>query len=376
MADVTELLLDQIVKIPPRETGGTIAANRADYQKSWAFCLLLTLHEKGSDYAMLLDFHDDVVVLNSSAEPTEMEFFQVKSKRSGSWTITQLLKCPKEKDDQPGKSICGKMYSNKLSFPTVTKSINFVSNARFKVRLKTDPKSKAEIERFDLQELAQEIADRYQEAMRTEHKLTVLAEVPTRFSSDPLACDGHREQAQGLFTSFLDRQRPGGKFAVVAAFRAVTSVIAKKSAEERKPNNRTELLERKAITRTDFSEMLTKVMAENEAVDHWLELNPALTAAHYSLGQIRRWRAAWNKYDIQRMDAANAALQNLKTQASVILETFISSNPDYEVRQLLETCRPELRQRLGAASPFDDDYLTAVLLYHSHETKPLSPPAS
>ncbi len=374
MSESAEPLLERIAKTPPRETGGSTGANRSDYQKSWTFCLLLTLHEKPNDYALLLDFHDDVVVLDSAVSPTDMEFFQIKSKSSGAWTITQLLKCPKGKNGTPGKSICGKMYANKLAFPNVTKAVNFITNARFRIRLKGDPEKDTEVEKFDLQELAQEISGQYFKALQMEHGLKdPLAEVATNFRSDPLACEGHREQAQGLFASFLDKKKPGGKFAVAAAFRAIASVIAKKSGAERRPTNRDELLQLKTITRADFSGMLEDVMKEDEA-DRWGEINSALLAANYPFGQIRRFRSAWNKYDVQRMDAANAPLQQLKDFTAQILSAFVASTPDFDLRSLIEHCVPELRQRLGAASPFDEDYLTSVLLYHCHENKPLPAP--
>lgn len=151
-----ESLLDRIATTPRRETGGAVAANRTDYQQSWAFCLLLTLHEKPNDYAVLLDFHDDVVVLDSAEEAKGMEFYQVKSKESGNWTITQLLRCPKGKDEKSGLSICGKMYANKLAFPNVTKSVNFVSNLRFKVHLNGAEKE-VEVDEFEVKQLAKEM---------------------------------------------------------------------------------------------------------------------------------------------------------------------------------------------------------------------------
>src|ERR1035437_9711941 len=115
-------LLDQLVQVAPREVSGSRSSNRSDYQKSWAFCLLLKLHKTGQHYLVLFDYHDDVVVLDSAANPTAMDFYQVKTKKCGNWTATLLLKREKGANDEPLNSIPGKMYSNKIAFPTTAKT--------------------------------------------------------------------------------------------------------------------------------------------------------------------------------------------------------------------------------------------------------------
>ena len=68
-----------------------------DFQKDWAVCQLLELHETGDDYALVVERHDDVVVLDSPTEPRRADFTQVKTKDSGNWTVTQLLRVEKSK---------------------------------------------------------------------------------------------------------------------------------------------------------------------------------------------------------------------------------------------------------------------------------------
>lgn len=367
----SQTLLDRIVATPRRETGGSVAANRTDYQQSWAFCLLLTLHEQDKDYAVLLDFHDDVVVLDSGADPKEMEFYQVKSKSSGNWTISQLLACSKN-ELKAGNSICGKMYANKVAFPQVTKSVNFVTNAPFKVRLK-DAAKDTEVDQFELKQLAQEISDRYAEAIKQEHRLNGPPdEVPTNFRREALPHQGHQDQAQGRLATFLEKQKPNGRFPVSAAFRAIASVIAKKTGDERKPANRDDMLLFKAVTRANFAAMLADILTDNEA-DRWKDINAALLAENYPYGAVQRIRGAWNIYEVQKMDASNTPVQRAKEFAVRVATEFATEQPEFKIRQLIEQCLPRLRQLLGAATPFDDHYLTAALLYHCHEDKSLPP---
>ncbi len=368
-------LLERIAATPRREAGGSIAANRTDYQQSWAFCILLTLHEQDDDYAVLLDFHDDVVVLDSASDPKAMEFYQVKSKQSGNWTITQLLKCPKGKEDELGLSICGKMYANKLAFPNVTKSLNFVTNARFKVHLEGAEKE-AEIDEFEVRQLSKEIGEDCAKALRKEHKLSdELEEVPMRFRNEALPHREHQDQVLGRFTTFLERQKPDGKFAVGVAFRAITSFIARKTGEERQPTNRTDLLLLKAITRSEFEDMLATIFKSAEP-DRWTRINMALIAENYPYGTVQSIHGAWNKYEVQQMDASSAAVQQIKSFAVKVAVEIKQEFPEFTLRQLIELGIPRLRQLLGTTSPFDVNYLTAALLNHCHEDQPFPPAAA
>ena len=366
-------LLDRIAATPRREKGGSIAANRTDYQQSWAFCLLLTLHENRNDYAVLLDFHDDVVVLDSATDAQEMDFYQVKSQETGNWTITQLLRCPKKKSGDLGLSICGKMYANKIKFPSVTKSVNFVTNAPFSVRLNGDAHER-EVDAFEVKELAKEIGEKIAEAVRKEHRLAALEDVPMHFRNEPLPHRGHQEQAQGRFVTFLEKQKPEGKFMAGIAFRAIASTIARKTGDERTPTNRADLLLLKAITRAEFADMLTTILKSAEP-ERWTEINNALLAEGYPYGTVKLWHGSWIKYEAQQMDAANTPVQKLKESAVTVAADISKGKPDFTLRHLISEGVPRVRQLLGAANPFDENYATAALLYHCHEEKQLSPSA-
>lgn len=114
----------------PREKSGSRSANRFSFQHSWALCHLLVLHAKPEDYVLLLDHHEDVVVLDSAIDPTRVRAFQVKTKDKGNWTIGALLKrkTSKKKASIGLPSILGKLYDAYQRFQSVD-GLHFVSNA-------------------------------------------------------------------------------------------------------------------------------------------------------------------------------------------------------------------------------------------------------
>ncbi len=116
----------ELIEIKPREQSGSKTARKYNFQKNLSLFLLLKFHEKNDDYVFLFDYHDDLIILDSSINPKNMDFYQIKSKDSGNWTVNTLTKSSQNK-----LSISGKLYLNKLNFHHTTRSLNFISNAKF-----------------------------------------------------------------------------------------------------------------------------------------------------------------------------------------------------------------------------------------------------
>ena len=128
-------LKDKIVTVKPREKAGSISGSRIEYQKDWSICKLIECHTTTSDYVIIFDWHEDLIVMDSEHSPQKVAFFQIKGKKSGNWTIGSLIKSETGKDGKLLLSIIGKLYDCKTKFDLETTSLNFVSNARFNVDL-------------------------------------------------------------------------------------------------------------------------------------------------------------------------------------------------------------------------------------------------
>ena len=101
-------LLSDLKSKPQRETAGSDAASRFDYQKNWAFCQMMRKHIADESYLIAFEYHDDVLFLSPADHPTNAEFFQVKtSSASSARTLSSITTRPKG-----NASIVGKMFSN------------------------------------------------------------------------------------------------------------------------------------------------------------------------------------------------------------------------------------------------------------------------
>jgi Cap4-like dsDNA endonuclease family protein len=101
-------LLDELLEKPQRETAGSDASSRFDYQRSWAFCEMLRRHMQNADYLVAFEFHDDTVFLSPSDVPTNVDFYQVKTSKSpNARKLSDFTARPKQ-----ASSILGKMFQN------------------------------------------------------------------------------------------------------------------------------------------------------------------------------------------------------------------------------------------------------------------------
>lgn len=73
--------------------GGRHGAKDHEFQRYRTLCHLLKLDLEQDDYLLLIEFIEDVAVLNTKYAPTELDRFQIKKKEgTAKWTKTALTK--------------------------------------------------------------------------------------------------------------------------------------------------------------------------------------------------------------------------------------------------------------------------------------------
>jgi hypothetical protein len=205
-------LEDAIIRYKP-EASGSVAADRFDYQRNWAICKLLELHKKQSDYVLVIEYHDDISVVDSASDPKNIAFYQVKTLKNGTYSVSKLIRRDKLKANLKG-SILGKLYRHKLDFKEKVKSLNVISNARYKVALKTDGDKSQKKETICCNDLHESELKRIASALRNEHELTedpVFATVTYLLVSD-IPLEHHSEVAHTKLCRFIEEQFPNIKY--------------------------------------------------------------------------------------------------------------------------------------------------------------------
>lgn len=86
-------------------TKGAETFSKYSYQYHWALCRLLDSHADDSEYAIFVEYHEDVVFADSlDSEKAKFEFSQIKCKDASAYTILSLTKPVKN-----GNSVLGKL---------------------------------------------------------------------------------------------------------------------------------------------------------------------------------------------------------------------------------------------------------------------------
>lgn len=143
----------------PRETSGSSSANAFDFQKDWAICKILELHTKEEDYLVLLDYHEDIIVLDSESDPINGDFFQVKKKNNGNWTLGQLTSQKKNSAGKPLPSILEKLFSSRQLLSEGVRNLTFSSNQPISAKLRGAKKNLV-VESIRFDELSPELKEK------------------------------------------------------------------------------------------------------------------------------------------------------------------------------------------------------------------------
>ncbi|VVE52245.1 hypothetical protein PCE31106_04743 [Pandoraea cepalis] len=118
------------------EKAGVNASLGFTYQHWYAALLAIERFGAMDDYLIILEFKEDVAIVDSSGQPSRAEFHQVKkNERSGSWTLAELLASGAKKSGEKTLSTMAKLVSRRHQFHPHPTVLWFASNVGFKLPL-------------------------------------------------------------------------------------------------------------------------------------------------------------------------------------------------------------------------------------------------
>ncbi len=375
--DTLPSLGDRLVAIAPRERAGPRSANRLEYQRHWALIELLARHERGDDYCVLFEHHDDVLFLDQADAPSRIEFFQVKTS-DRDWTVNALIAValPESSPDSPepsqtaptrprSLSIVGKLHDHWINYGEAVHRLTFVSNRP----LGRSCRLAASVDRNRLcvSEFGSADWNKLVEAMRAEHGDREHEEGLRRLhvlrTEIPIGEGGAREQSLGRLATFLERVAPGRRFPTVALHRTVMSELERRNTFEGVHQTYPDLLATQGLSKAQFSEMLHRAGLTDDPAQGWADLRASLTQEGWPFLRLRDIHDAWLAYEVDRMDGTDARLQQQRRRVRAELASRV---PGYggtidglvaQIRTACATSEPRVPD-IGQT----DDYATAMIL--------------
>lgn len=331
---MTKTLSEKLVRTTPRESGGTTAANRFDFQKNWALCKLLDLHSSGDDYAIMLDYHEDIVVLDSEDEPTFADFYQIKSKKSGNWTIASLIK-----KQRSGKSpsILEKLFSNVKLFESSAKSIAFISSQNLSAKLADNSKAlEKELVRFS--ELTEADQEKIQKALKLEigsKDLNIL-----EIAKTDLTVGGHDTYTKGKIIEFLEELSPSIKVSPTLVHKTLFDEIRRKTNSEKVCKTFFELKSQKCIAKSEFTTILKTIVESGTA--SWTDIQPLLINEGFNLSETLAVKNAWIEYRVSILEPWDNLMTASRDSIQTMIATIKSGDGNYTIRSVINSIKQEV----------------------------------
>ncbi|MEW7986723.1 MAG: dsDNA nuclease domain-containing protein [Candidatus Thiodiazotropha sp.] len=351
---------------PVRETSGSRSSNRFDYQKNWSLCELLELHAKKPDYLMVFEHHDDIVVFDSPENPSQAIFYQVKSKKSGHWTIGELTR-----KKSGSASIFAKLYQNHLEFKDNAHRLVFTSNQPLSAKLKNGDKSldKARVTFCQLSDKEkQKVHSSVEPDSQNYCDLIGLNKIETEKCE--LRLEEHTIIAKGKLVEFFESLYPKEEINISLVYKTFFDEIRRKTNYEIQISGVSDLLKHKCVSRTDFEYMIGAVIKRTNDTALWSEASDTLNAEGYSFTEKRKIRSNWQQYIIAKMDASDELHIRFSEDVRAELKKVNIENNLMTFKDLAKATSGSLRKKYS--KEYNDDYINAAILYEVLRNDPIS----
>lgn len=373
-------LADALLRIEARESGGIVGADRYDYQKDWALCKILDLHEKGGGYVVVCEYHEDITVLDHHADPSKVTFYQIKTDQKNNWTVRRLIARKKGAGADKLPSILGNLFSKSAELAGCDAEFRFASNAKYSIKSASGASLEGE---------SSFLCINIDSAERTQIKQALLEELkaPLPHSFDTmlgfevaeLGLSSHQDSAAGKLANFLDKYAAGCAVSAAPFYRAIFDELRRLTVAKRPSTSLEDVCKVKGISRDQFDGMLTSAVRATP-VDHTITLiqqdlildgTPAATL----LELIRAAR----KYFVRRLNSGDVPLQQFRRRAVETARLLMESGPHLKLLAVAKAAFANLARsgELRAAQLSEPEVIALIMveLYEGREPE-ISTPGS
>ena len=353
---------------------------RFEYQKNWGLKKLLELEQNDEEYSIAFDYHDDIIVFNKEREATKVDFYQVKTRKNGSWTISNIydpnvksdetedtfeLTSENAKDrDEEGKdrskklSYLAKLLSHTLQITTAG-DFFFVTNRQFTKHgfLRSGSKQLS----FD------DIAPNFQEKIKTavakEVKGLDISHIKNFYIlQDQLPLDTCSQTMRSIVRDFLNDKIPYAEIDSDVFYETLLNQIIRRrndfSEDISDPNV---FVEKKCFAKSQFSALINKLVnlesfnSRRHTIETWLSNVKPFEAEKIRLG-LRAIRD-----DI--MEYGNMSISRLLNSTRDILSNNAPVETDNTYLDYATRLAGLLKEEVPEAKSYSDNYLIALVLY-------------
>ena len=356
----------KIIQVRPRENSGPTSSNRFDFQKNWAICKILELHQKTNDYLLTLEHFDDIIVFDSSSDPQKISFYQIKTNKSPNWTLNSLTTRKKGKNGLLNSHL-GKLYDNLEKFGNAVETLNFVTNNKIKGKLKNDIKCE-DTDGFCCNELENNALNKIINELKIEHSLNSLKEFEkiTYFKLGELSIDKHTELTKAKLADFLDNNLPTIKYQIAPLYKSIFDEIRMKSDIEKTVLDFDELKNKKSISRENFDSYLNELKKTEDFKEKRASIENRLNAESVSFDKIKVFSKNSNLYEIKRMNYNDKYLLSIEKKINQLIDK-VKPNLSQGLYNSMEEVYQNANSLLVGNTTINNDMIKTIILHKLYE---------
>ena len=346
---------DNILAEAQRESAGASTFGKYNFQYHWALCRVIEKHQKKEEYALLVEYHEDVVIADSlDSDKASFEFFQVKN-QIATFTEHSVTKRAKGAKSTLKNSVLGKLISScvDMQYENRITNIGLVSSSGFSFGIKKDLKldviKKGDLTADCLQNLTNKINE--------ELGISLLPE-SLQFIVPEIKLNNQEDYVLAQFAKLVDSIFSGAQCNAVAIYRAIIDEMGRKIRITLDYTEWSRLIDNKSLTSDKVNEVLV-INSSSQSVSQikedfnvlsrvlgWRTLKTINVRKNISLLALKRsgfmtaldiyivnlFRVSANKVDDSLFDSDALYIDALLKQASVDgLENKIPNPDDFLV---------------------------------------------
>ncbi|MEK6480910.1 dsDNA nuclease domain-containing protein [Catalinimonas sp. 4WD22] len=326
----------KILSKKPREESGPKTSRKYQFQKDLSLFILLKEHSKRSDYLFLFDFHEDLIISNSSTTLKDLECFQIKSKDKGNWTIKALTKQPKGKN-----SILGKLYYNKIVFEDTVKSLTFISNSKYSFKNLKCGSESATLAEISAKNLSCDDLDTCNQSIKNEHALSISDfEKLGTFKVTTLSNSDSPTHCVGALASLINSINPLNRINSQLAYEQVSREITRKTNEtvgDKSFTDISEVFQIKGLSKSQFLAILNKAGLYKSVEDEWNEVKNSLEAVGIHYLTLMKFKSAWREMSARLVaESESIPLRDLRNKIEDVLGSEVNVVASLNLLQIVE----------------------------------------
>ncbi|SHM20157.1 DUF4297 domain-containing protein [Myroides odoratimimus] len=321
-----------------REKAGSETFEKYSYQYHWALYRVLNSHSTVNEYAVFVEFHEDVVVSDSlDASKAKFEFNQVKTTK-GRFTAHKLVHQKKNK-----KCVLGKLISSGFEKPFKDKitELNLVALNNFSLTLKDDGLS---LNKITLEDLSEIQFNELEKAIKEEMDIPSLPS-NIQFIVPELSEKNFQNDVIASIAKLVSSLFPNSHCSPVEIYRLLIDEINRKGKVTYDFTKWDDLLANKSLTSITVTEVInsfTKIKDETK-----VEIEFYSICSEIGLNSIKSklLKRSFDRYRTKRI--SNSSTLQMDTTKCLVKQIQINMDNGVDnLEQLIENTRLKIPEKI------------------------------